>query len=203
MTSSSPAARPKRIRRRPEVAEREILDAAEAFLQEHDFRDLTVEAVMRSTGISRSTFYNYFADRNALVLGLLRRVEDEMMEASRPWLERTGDPRAALRAGLEGTVESYARHARVLRGVLEASYHDGDVERAFRQGFLQNFIDAVADRLRREGTTPDPDAIAHALLMVNTEVTSQRLGGPDPDPLEDVARTLVYVWERVVYGDVS
>jgi AcrR family transcriptional regulator len=61
MRPSSTAPPPRRIRRKPQDAEREILEAAELFLRDHDFRDLTVEAVMAGTGMRRSAFYNYFA----------------------------------------------------------------------------------------------------------------------------------------------
>lgn len=201
---TSEASRPKRIRRRPEVAEREILDAAEGLLQDRDFRDLTVEEVMNRTRISRSTFYNYFADRNALVLGLLRRVEGEMMEAARPWLGPADDPVATMESGLDGIVDAYARHGRVLRAIHEASYHDREVERYYR-AFIQNFIDAVAAGLRREvrigrADIPDPKATAHALLMMNVGVLVERLGGPDADSAKAVAKTLKSMWKRVVYG---
>ena len=50
----------RRIRRKPEDAEREILDAAEALLKEIRFRDLTVDAVaaaanMRDSGSKMRT----------------------------------------------------------------------------------------------------------------------------------------------------
>ena len=46
----------KRIRRKPEHAEREILDTAEEFLRDDDFRELTVDEVMAPTGMVRSAF---------------------------------------------------------------------------------------------------------------------------------------------------
>ena len=54
----------RRIRRKPEDAERAILDAAEALLKEIRFRDLTVDAVAAAANMRRSNFYNYFKDRN-------------------------------------------------------------------------------------------------------------------------------------------
>jgi len=46
----------RRRRRTPEAAEREIIDAAEAFLREQPFRELTVDEVMRRTDPSRPSF---------------------------------------------------------------------------------------------------------------------------------------------------
>jgi AcrR family transcriptional regulator len=202
---SPSAERPRRIRRSPEQAEQEILDAAEAFLQDHDFRELTVDALMRGTGMRRSGFYNYFADRNELTLRLIEPIAEEMMEAARPWLDDEGDPRATLAAGLEQVVAIYARHGRLLRAVHEASYHDQGIERFYRELLIDNFVEAVARRLRRErraGRTgiTRPDDIARALLTLNVNVMFERLGRTPSDPPRAVAQTLRFVWERTVYG---
>jgi AcrR family transcriptional regulator len=46
-----------RRRRRPEEAERTILAAGRAFLEERPFREMTVEGIMVRTGLSRPAFY--------------------------------------------------------------------------------------------------------------------------------------------------
>src|SRR5208337_1654627 len=70
-TTSSPVTdKTRRRRRKPEAAETEILNAGENFLREFPFRDMTVDAVMSRTGLSRSSFYEYFRDRNHLVIKL-------------------------------------------------------------------------------------------------------------------------------------
>jgi TetR/AcrR family transcriptional regulator, ethionamide resistance regulator len=56
--------RTRRRRRTPEVAEEEIVAAAESLLRELPFRELTVDEVMRRTGLSRPSFYVYFHDRH-------------------------------------------------------------------------------------------------------------------------------------------
>jgi len=198
-----PATPQKRIRRRPEVAEAEILKAADELLQETDFRALTVEAVMSRTGMQRSAFYSYFADRNVLVMRLLGRIENEMMDASLPWLD-TGDP-PLLGDALDEVAEIYARHGHVLRAAHEASYHDEAVERYYRHTLLQNFMDAVADRLRTEhragrASVPDAREVAHALVLMNANVLVERLGRQPRDRPQAVARTLRFIWARAIYG---
>ena len=89
-----PAKPPTRRRRRsPESAEREILAAAEAFLREHPFRDLTVDEVMGRTTLSRPSFYVYFRDRHHLAVRLVEGIGGELFDMSERWLEGTGDPR--------------------------------------------------------------------------------------------------------------
>ncbi len=198
--------RTKRIRRTPEQAEREILDAAESFLHEHDFRDLTIDEVMRRTGMARSAFYNYFQDRNELALRLLERVEGEMMAVSQAWLAEAEDPVRMLHAALSGVADSYGRHRHVMRAIHEASYHDGEVERHYRDVFIEDFVDVVTERLRadkRAGRTsvPNPGELARALLLLNANLFYERLARDQADSPAAVARMLEYIWVRAIYGE--
>ena len=81
-----------RRRRTPESAEREILDAAESFLRERPFRDLTVDEVMARTTLSRPSFYVYFRDRHHLAVRLVEGIGDALFGMANRWLEGTGDP---------------------------------------------------------------------------------------------------------------
>lgn len=199
-----------RVRRKPEDGEREILDAAEKLLEKHDFRDLTVDRVMRGTGMVRSAFYNYFENSSELAMRLLQRIETEMMAASEAWL---GDPAEDMSAGIEqGLLEVakiYAQHGRVLRAIHEASYHDREVERFYRYGLIENFITAVAARLRLEIAAgrvqlDDPEGVARALLLLNANLFVDRLGaGRRSDPPEAVAATLALIWRRTIYPGSS
>ena len=66
----------RRHRRKPEAAESEILNAAENFLREFPFREMTVDHIMAGTGLSRPSFYEYFRDRSHLVIKLTERLTD-------------------------------------------------------------------------------------------------------------------------------
>ena len=158
---------------------------------------------MTRTDMRRSSFYNYFADRNALVMRLLGRIEHEMMDVSLPWLNAGGPAR--LGDALDGIADIYAQHGHVLRAAHEASFHDAAVELHYRHTLLQNFMDAVTRRLRAEhragrATVPDPAHVAHALLLTNASVLAERLGRSPTDRTAAVARTLRFVWARTVYG---
>ena len=96
--------RGRRRRRTPEVAEREIVDAAEAMLRERPFRELTVDEVMRRTDLSRPSFYVYFRDRHDLVLRVVERLGGELFAMSERWYAGTGDGPALVREAIEGIV---------------------------------------------------------------------------------------------------
>jgi AcrR family transcriptional regulator len=196
-----------RIRRLPERAQQEILDAAEDFLRDHDFRDLAVDEVMSRTGMVRSAFYNYFRDRNGLAIALLERVEFEMISGAR-WLEGdlSEDPMDDLADAIRQVAAVYARHGHLLRAIHEASYHDREVEQAYRHGVIENFIEIVTHRLRQEKragrtTVTNPAEVARALLLMNSNVLVERLGRSPGARPADVARPLIYIWQQAIYPD--
>src|SRR5688500_16417680 len=69
---------PRRRRRRPEAAGRDILDAARALRRERPARAVTVVAVMERTAPSRKSFYGYFRDRHELIARLVAPLREEI-----------------------------------------------------------------------------------------------------------------------------
>lgn len=197
----------RRIRRSPEAAQLEILDAAEALLSERSYRELSVDELMQRTGMTRPTFYHYFRRLDEVVVALLGRVQAEMMEAVEPWLStaaETDDPRRNIEHGILGVARVYARHGRVLAAIDEAAHHHQTVERAWREGVLAPWIAAVASQVRtnRERgltTVEQPEELARALLLMNMAVFVECLGREPADRPEDVARTLSWIWVGALY----
>src|SRR4051794_28219006 len=202
-----PATKPRRIRRAPDEARREILDAAEALLSGQPFRALSVDDLMRRTGMTRSSFYHYFRSLDDVAIALVRRVQGEMMEAAAPWLHHgyEGDPAVAAAEGIRASAEVFARHGSVLAAIHEASFHYETVQREWREGVLADWIGAIAGQLhaqRERGMTrvADPEETARALLLMNTVVFIERLGKQPAEPVEAVADTLAEIWIGALYA---
>src|SRR3954470_5752555 len=121
----------RRRRRTPEVAEGEIIAAAESLLRERPFRELTVDEVMRRTDLSRPSFYVYFSDRHQLVLKVVEHLGGELFTMSDRWVRGTGEPLVLAREALEGIVEVFAQHGPVMRALADAATDDKDVEAAY------------------------------------------------------------------------
>src|ERR1700752_3325254 len=98
----------RRRRRSPEVAEREIVDAAESLLRERPFRELTVDEVMRRTDLSRPSLYVYFRDRHHLVLRVVEHLGKELFTMADRWFKGEGDGPALAREATEGIVAVFA-----------------------------------------------------------------------------------------------
>src|SRR3954447_1860164 len=70
--------RPTRGRRTPRVSgderERTILATFEGLLQQRSLHEISIDDIARGAGISRPTFYFYFASKEAVLLSLLERM---------------------------------------------------------------------------------------------------------------------------------
>ena len=68
---SAPKTRP-RGRPRSEAAEKAVLDAVHAFLQEHSVRELTMEGIAERANVGKPTLYKWWPSKAALVMAVLR-----------------------------------------------------------------------------------------------------------------------------------
>lgn len=198
------AEKPRRRRRKPEAAESEILDAAENFLKEHSFREMTVDDVMARTGLSRPSFYEYFRDRHHLIMKLTERLGGWTYASGEPWAK--GDVTVEnLRSGLERVVDLYVSRGYLMRALSEAAAHDPQVEVGYRK-MLAEFIETAADRIRlgSDGAKMqniDPVETATALILMNERYLIERLRNhPQAEP-KVLAKTLFNIWQRVLFPD--
>jgi AcrR family transcriptional regulator len=194
----------RRRRRRPEEAEREILDAAEQLLRERPSHEVTVMAVMERTTLSRKSFYVYFRDRHELIARLVAPLREELDERIAAVRAAHPDPRDQARPAFLEIARVYMEHGELLRALRESSGHDEDAERVWREftdppiAELIALIRAEIKAGRAKGL--DPDRTARALITMNLGCFFEQLIGKphaDPEPLVD---TLVEIWVRTIYG---
>jgi AcrR family transcriptional regulator len=196
----------RRRRRSPEAAVAEILQAAEDFLRERPFRELSVDEVMARTSLSRSSFYVYFRDRHDLLLRLIQEIGDALMQMADRWLTGTGDPRADARAALEGLSAVYSEHGIAMRAIADAARVDPQVEH-FYEDLIDRFVVANTAHIAEEiaaGRAPpmDPGETARALVWASEAYLVRTLGTVPPrQPREQVVETLSAIWVRVLYGE--
>jgi AcrR family transcriptional regulator len=195
----------RRRRRTPEVAEAEIVAAAESLLRERSFRVLTVDEVMRRTDLSRPSFYVYFRDRHHLILRVVEHIGAELRTMSQRWYTGAGDGPAQAREAMEGIVEVFAEHGPVLRALADAAADDREVERVYG-GLVQSFVDVTARHIEAEidaGRVLPLDATetARALVWMMERYLNRSLGRrPAATAPEIVADTLTTIWTRVLYS---
>ena len=195
-------ARPKRRRRRPEEARHEILDAAEALLAERPAAEVTVQAIMERTTLSRKSFYVYFRDRADLFTNLLMPLRAEADAALTRWRAAVESVEAG-RDALSSAATLYQRHGPLLRALAQAATHDPEIARAWQAAIDQvvTVAEALIETTNRTGrySPLEVEPTARALVTMNVHyLLDQLAGNPDADA-DATVRTLATIWERTIY----
>lgn len=186
-----------------EETRRQILEAAQAFLRERSFRELSVDALMSTTGHTRTVFYRHFDDVPGLVLALMADVGTELVKVSEEWArtDRVGPEEARARLAL--FVDFYVRNGPLVRAVAEAAHHDDVVEQAYRamvESFIALTTSAIQERIDRGELEPlDAPEVARALVRMLNGYLDDALGqagGTDPERVLD---TIWTIWTRTLF----
>ncbi len=199
MTPASSILR-QRVRERRSTAEQAILRATEALLADREFRDLTVEDVMASTGLTRTSFYRYFPDLEAVLLRCLSDLGDELRRSADSWLQ---DPSTGLETGVE-FVTLYRDHGRLLLAFEQASGAGTEIDEAWRsviQAFTDSYTEFIAD-LRRQGLSSidRPEQTARALVGMTERYLLDTYGRGPAVEVDVAAATLAEIWQRTLFS---
>ena len=153
------------------MSESRILDAASEILEtgEH-YADIPVERILEVADVSRSTFYQWFPDKTALILQLTAPLLAEFVAtADRYWKEPSQARPEALTDVIVELLASARRYRVIWRAYLETTSTDTRFGDNFRRG-LQNYTADIAERIRTEQAaglvSPDiePDQTARFIV---------------------------------------
>jgi TetR/AcrR family transcriptional regulator, ethionamide resistance regulator len=213
--SREPAARGRRTAR-PSGDDRElaILATAERLLAEQPLGAISVDDLARGAGISRPTFYFYFASKDAVLLTLLDRVVAEadaaMARAELAVAEaagRTGElPRAAWRQAIAAYYDTFRAHRGLTLAWAEARSTNSEVRElwaAVFEGWVRRSAAAIEAERARGAAPPGVPArnLAVALTSMNERVLYATFSGDGPAVAEDdVVDVLLGIWLSAVYG---
>ncbi|MET9178222.1 TetR family transcriptional regulator [Kitasatospora aureofaciens] len=184
----------------PSLAERkrrlvadELTRAALGLFAEHGFDAVTVDEIAAATGMSKRTFFRYFASKEDVVVRFLAELGSGMRAelAARPAGE---SPSTALRHTVRAAVDSCAGHSeqtlRVVRLILGTpALHARFLER--QAGWREELAAELADRLGLDPAAGLYPRLAAGTAMTAFDVVLQRWsasgGGEDALALTDQA----------------
>jgi AcrR family transcriptional regulator len=191
--------------------EQMILKTAERLLTDSPLADVTVEALARGAGISRSSFYFYFGSKEDVLLSLLDRLVGEI-DAAIGALDRTiaEDPIASVRAAIESSARVWRDHGPVLHAVIEAAGSHDAVREAWH-ATMRRFVDAIAATIRAERaraaapeTGPSPEQLASTLVWANERLFQlSSLREASALTGDEIVPVLAEVWYRAIYARPS
>ena len=210
-TVPTPASATSRSRRplRPSGDDRElaILTTAERLLAERPLSAISVDDLARGAGISRPTFYFYFASKDAVLLTLLDRVVAEADAATESAFGgRPSGPREGWRRAITAYYDTFRAHRALTLAWSQARSTNAEIRELWAQVF-EGWVHRCAEAIeaeRRRGAAPDgPPArdIAVALTSMNERVLYATFTGDGPAMAEAGAvDVLLEIWLRAIYG---
>lgn len=210
-TSASQTSRSRRSAR-PSGDDRElaILTTLERLLEDHPLTEISVDDLAKGAGISRPTFYFYFASKEAVLLTLLDRVINEADSALEALGEESGgDGVTKCRNGINVFFETFGSHKAVARAGTAAMSSSAEVRElwsTFMQkwiGFSASVIEAERERGAAPVTLPALE-LATALNLMNERALFASFVGEQPSvPEARVLDTLVHIWVSSIYGEAG
>jgi len=176
---------------------RAILDATGRLLaDDRAFAELSVGEISVQAGVSRPTFYAYFADKRALILSLAAEFEQDARAAAKPWLADESDD---LRGTLEAVLAAFTAHSSTVGAVVEAATYD-DAVAEFWRGFHEWFVLNAARRAMAADATLSAqaaEALAYSLVWMTERCFTEHLSAPRLDTTT-LLGALERLWHTVV-----
>ncbi|MGN7782761.1 TetR/AcrR family transcriptional regulator [Mycolicibacterium sp. 22603] len=207
MTTASPSRGRRAARPSGDERQQAILDTASRLIQQRPFADISVDDLAKGAGISRPTFYFYFASKEAVLLSLM----DPLIKRADTGFDNAVDtlpaePHKAIRRGIEIFFSSFGSHPATARAGVEA-VHSVPEFRAVWAGLMQKWIGltaALIDAERQRGAAPDTLPaldLATSLNLMNEKMMMAALAEDRPSVEHDrVVDTLTHIWLTSIYG---
>jgi AcrR family transcriptional regulator len=186
--------------RKPLTArQREILDQALALVREGGLAAVTTKRLAAEMGFSEPALYRHFASKQALVLGLMDRLEDLLLGPIREIASRGDEP---LAGRLERILHHHVRLVREQNSLpilllAEASASDDPALLDRMRSIFHRYL-ALLEGLVREGQThgrirpePQPDCLALLLLGAPAGLAIRHRLLPDARAEERFGETLL------------
>jgi AcrR family transcriptional regulator len=142
------------------------------------FAEISIDRIVRQAGLSRPTFYSYFADKRELVLYLGQALENDVAAVADPWFSGESD---SIRPSLEAFLQALRRHHGTLAAIVEASTYDTEVN-DFWHGLHHRFRESAARRIREMEPGIDEahaQARAFALVWMTEKTMTELVAGAD------------------------
>lgn len=211
-----PAASSTRIRgrraTRPSGDDREaaILRTLEDMLEQRPFAEISVDDLAKGAGLSRPTFYFYFASKDAVLVRLFARaITASAAEQRRSPGTVTEHPQQAWHDGIFAFFDSLRPHRAVVLAGVAAMATNAELRQMWST-YMTGWIDYTAALItteRARGAAPETipaHDLATALNLMNERVLLAAQGSQRPTlPEQAATEALAHIWIASIYGGTT
>jgi AcrR family transcriptional regulator/predicted transcriptional regulator len=174
-----------------EMQRRRLLLAMQELAGEHGLAEATVGKVCKRSRVSRRTFYELFADRDACFLAAFELALAEIAEIVLPAYRRPGDWRERIRAGLQALLLCFDEHPRLARLCIVETPKGDTAVLARRREILALAATAIdGGREHAHAASGPPQLTAESTVGGVLAVIHARLLDPGADPLTKLTPSL-------------
>jgi TetR/AcrR family transcriptional regulator, transcriptional repressor for nem operon len=166
-----------------------VLDRAVDLFWSQGYRGLSMDQVVRETGVSRSSIYSVYPGKHELFMACLERYRETIVPETLGGLERPDAGLPEIKAYFRGVVDDLAseegrRGCLLVNSAAELSAEDpevAEVVQAYLDHLRERFLAALRNA-RRAGQIPASENLsARARLLVATAAGLIVIGKPAPD----------------------
>ncbi len=144
----------------------QILDAAAAVFAERGFHLTTIKDIAKVAEIADGTIYNYFANKTALMIGILERLQKTLQPDAAELPPPSTDLREALRAFLSYPLKAlHEDHFELFRVVMSEIMVNDDLRRQYRERILAPTLELAQSYFRHLATQHGLDAERADILL--------------------------------------
>lgn len=146
----------------------QILDAAVAVFAERGFHVTTIKDIAKAAAIADGTIYNYFANKTALLLGILERLQQKMQPDVQDLPPPDADLSTALRAFLSLPLNAlHGDHFELFRIVMSEMMVNEELRTQYRERIFAPTLEMAQPYFRQLAQQHGLD-IAHADLLLRS-----------------------------------
>jgi AcrR family transcriptional regulator len=164
-----------------EERESALVKAAEALLEQGTYADASVSELAVAAGLTRPTFYFYFASKDALLASVIGSAHADIANRLETALSGPGTPVDRLADAISAAADAWWDHRAAMSAAMEMSQ---------RMPGLAELMRAATDRA---------DELCVELLMVHGTVPERT----DREAALALVRTLALLNERILAGEIS
>ncbi len=158
-----------------------LLNATADLVARRGFHSVGIAEIGAAAGVTGSAIYRHFANKEHMLVALIERVVDELLDGARVAIAGAATDHEALRALIAAHVD-FALRERAIIAVYDQEIHnlpDADRRRLRRQQrvYTELWIDVV-QRVRRELERPEAAAMVHGVFGLLNSVSDYETRAP-------------------------
>jgi AcrR family transcriptional regulator len=175
------------------VARNEIVGAAVSVFSRMGFVDTRVEDVIEAAGISRRTFYKYFANKDDVLAAVYDFATTELAAAIGHVATSSEDPLEALHAGVDLYLDFFVQNAMLVRVLVEQAVRSDSPLYPLRKRFRAQLAELAAKASAARGRDDIDPYVYVAIVSALEGLSLELLDGEGAKPHEiDRAKHVVH-----------